>query len=226
MNGSVKSTPLFVDHMLLYNKNERTHALLGRSMGPFTNSYQATPNLVNSPSAMMMATQMSAMITVQRFRFFSATPEEPAFCVRPPPNMSGQAAALAFVHEDEQGKQQTEHNQHNLQNQLDYSHGEPPNFNTVVQCTASSRKSVQNQLLSCEDVVAIVFLQIVVSSSTSRAAPPMRKPSTSGSSISSTQFFEDTEPPYSTRTVCATWSPNDFARSTRKAWRRPALSAV
>ena len=93
--------------MLLYNKNERTHALLGRSMGPFTNSYQATPNLVNSPSAMMMATQMSAMITVQRFRFFSATPEEPAFCVRPPPK----------------GKQQTEHNQHNLQNQLDYSHG-------------------------------------------------------------------------------------------------------
>ena len=71
----------------------------------------------------MMATQMSAMITVQRFRFFSATPEETGVLRKAAAEHVGQAAALAFVHEDEQGKQQTEHNQHNLQNQLDYSHG-------------------------------------------------------------------------------------------------------
>ena len=37
---------------------------------------------------MTIATHTRAMITVQRFRFFSATPEDPAFWVRPPPNMS------------------------------------------------------------------------------------------------------------------------------------------
>ena len=44
-------------------------------------------NLANRPRAMTIATHTRAMITVQRFRFFSATPEDPAFWVRPPPNM-------------------------------------------------------------------------------------------------------------------------------------------
>ena len=44
-----------------------------------TRMTQIRPNLLSNPRAMMIATQSSAIITVQRFRFFSATPEVPAF---------------------------------------------------------------------------------------------------------------------------------------------------
>ena len=53
---------------------------------------------------------------------------------------------------------------------------------------------------SFQAVVSNVSLQMRVSSSTFNAEPPIRKPSTSGSLISSTAFFEDTEPPYRIRT--------------------------
>ena len=43
----------------------------------------------------MMATHSRAMMTVQRFRFFSATPEEPAFWVSPPPNISDADSILS-----------------------------------------------------------------------------------------------------------------------------------
>ena len=48
-------------------------------------------------------THRIAMPTVQRLRFFSATPDVPAFAVKPPPNMSDNPPALAFVQEDQQG---------------------------------------------------------------------------------------------------------------------------
>ena len=82
-------------------------------------SNQITPNLVIRPSAMTMATHSSAMMTVQRFRFFSATPEVPAFWVRAAAEHIGQAAALASVHEDEQREQHAEQDQNNLHNKLD-----------------------------------------------------------------------------------------------------------
>ena len=55
----------------------------------------------------MMATHSRAMMTVQRFRFFSATPEEPAF---------------TLVHKDKQGEQEAEDDKKNLQHKLDSSH--------------------------------------------------------------------------------------------------------
>ncbi len=54
----------------------------------------------------MMATHSNAMMTVQRFRFFSATPEEPAFWVQSAAEHVGQAAALTLVHKDKQGEQE------------------------------------------------------------------------------------------------------------------------
>ena len=57
---------------------------------------------------------------------------------------------------------------------------------------------------SFQAVVSNVSLQMRVSSSTFNAEPPIRKPSTSGSLISSTAFFEDTEPPYRIHTVSPT----------------------
>ena len=70
---------------------------------------------------------------------------------------------------------------------------------------------------SFQAVVSNVSLQMRVSSSPFNAEPPIRKPSTSGSLISSTAFFEDTEPPYRIRTVSPTRVPNVSDRSFRIA---------
>ena len=64
----------------------------------------------------MMATHSRAMMTVQRFRFFSATPEESAA------EHVGQAAAFTLVHKDKQGEQEAEDDKKNLQHKLDSSH--------------------------------------------------------------------------------------------------------
>ena len=70
----------------------------------------------------MMATHSRAMMTVQRFRFFSATPEEPAFWGESAAEHVGQAAAFTLVHKDKQGEQEAEDDKKNLQHKLDSSH--------------------------------------------------------------------------------------------------------
>lgn len=69
----------------------------------------------------MMATHSNAMMTVQRFRFFSATPEEPHSGESAAEHV-GQAAALTLVHKDKQGEQEAEDDKKNLQHKLDSSH--------------------------------------------------------------------------------------------------------
>ena len=59
---------------------------------------------------------------------------------------------------------------------------------------------------------------ILASSSTSRAAPPIRKPSTSGWEMSSAAFFEVTDPPYRIRTLSDTFVPKVVFKSLRMAF--------
>ena len=70
----------------------------------------------------MMATHSRAMMTVQRFRFFSATPEEPRVLGESAAEHVGQAAAFTLVHKDKQGEQEAEDDKKNLQHKLDSSH--------------------------------------------------------------------------------------------------------
>lgn len=70
----------------------------------------------------MMATHSRAMMTVQRFRFFSATPGGTRVLGESAAEHVGQAAAFTLVHKDKQGEQEAEDDKKNLQHKLDSSH--------------------------------------------------------------------------------------------------------
>ena len=71
------------------------------------------------------------MPTVQRFRFFSATPDVPAFAVNPPPHV-GQSPALALMQENQQGKQDAQYCDDGFQNDDENGHRIPSNWKTMM----------------------------------------------------------------------------------------------
>lgn len=70
----------------------------------------------------MMATHSNAMMTVQRFRFFSCDTGGTRILGESAAEHVGQAAAFTLVHKDKQGEQEAEDDKKNLQHKLDSSH--------------------------------------------------------------------------------------------------------
>ncbi len=74
----------------------------------------------------MMATHSTAMMTVQRFRFFSATTGRTRILGETAAEHIGQTAALTLVHQDEQGEHEAEQHDDDLQRDLKSGHRVPP----------------------------------------------------------------------------------------------------
>jgi hypothetical protein len=72
-----------------------------------------------------MLTQTRLMTTVMRFRFLSATPDEPKFEVTPPPNMSDRPPPATLVKQNHQGQQNTCQGKEDLKNDLNDFHNAP-----------------------------------------------------------------------------------------------------
>lgn len=72
------------------------------------------------------------MPTVQRFRFFSATPDVPAFAVNPPPNMSDNPPPLPLCKRISRGKQDAQYCDDGFQNDDENGHRIPSNWKTMM----------------------------------------------------------------------------------------------
>ena len=147
-------------------------------------------NFVIRPRAMMMATQTSAMKMVQRFRFFSATPDVPAFWVRPPPNISDRPPPLPLCMRMSSVSRMDAMTTMISRTIFRICTGKPP-LNVLCHSIAQGiEKRADMRMFPYRRVALSVNRAIFANSSGSSDAPPIRNPSTSGSPIRCVAFLD------------------------------------